>query len=271
MKRIFLFIGIFAVTATFGFGQSKAEQEIRQTLDTIAVALVKNDIGVLSSHYADSYMITSAEGVTMKKTERLELIKNTKRENFSYGDVNIRVFGDTAVVIANPTFTTIDAKGQKNGFKDRATITMVKNGGRWQIVAVQSSNNLLGQSGGGDEQLIRQTMTELMGALSRNDVETAGRIYADDYQIVLQDGTTATKIERLNAMRSGSLKYVGLTYNNMKIRQYSGAAVATYHVTGKSITPKGEQKINTQATVTLVKKGNLWQVVSSQLTDIAVN
>jgi uncharacterized protein (TIGR02246 family) len=271
MKRTILILTMVMTLSGFVFGQSKAEQEIRQTLGAIADALVKNDTAMLANHYAESYTITNAQGETTGRAARLELIKNTKRESFSYGDVNIRVFGNTAVVIASPTFTAIDANGQKMNVKDRATITMVKNGGRWQIVAVQSSNNLLNQVGNSDEQTIRQTLTELMNALSRNDIETVGRIYADDYQITLQDGTTTTKAERLNAMKSGSLRYSALTFDNVKIRQYGNAAVATYHVTGKSVTPKGEQNTNSQATVTFVKNGNRWQVVSSQITDKAVN
>jgi ketosteroid isomerase-like protein len=272
MRRTILILTMAAMLSGFVFGQSKAEQEVRQTLDAIAVALVKNDLTILSNHYADTYTITNPQGETMNKTQRLDLIKNTKRESFNYGDTNIRVFGNTAIAIATPIFTNVGANGERTNYKDRATITMMKNGGRWQIVAVQSSNNLLAQSGGsGEEPVIRQTLTELMNALSRNDVETVGRIYADDYQIVLQDGATTTKAERLNAMRSGSMRYVGLVFDRLKIRQYGNAAVATYHVKGKTVTSKGEQNTDSQATVTLVKNGSGWQVVSSQLTESAAN
>jgi uncharacterized protein (TIGR02246 family) len=118
-----------------------------------------------------------------------------------------------------------------------------------------------------DEQAVRQTITELMNALNRGDAETAGRIYADDYQIVLQDGTTTTKAPRISQMKSGALKYNSLVFDNLKIRQYGNAAVANYRVTGKSVTPNDEQNLDHQATVTLVKNGSQWQVVSSQLTN----
>lgn len=271
MRRTILILTMIMAAGGFVFGQSKAEQEIRQTLNMIADALVKNDTALLANHYADNYTFTNAQGETTGKAQRLEAIKNSKRERFSYGDVNIRVFGNAAVIIANPTFTAIDASGQKTNVRDRATLTMVKNGNRWQIVAVQTTLNLAEQSGGNDEQAIRQVLTELMNALSRNDVETAGRIYADDYQITLEDGTTVAKAERLSAMKSGNLKYSALTFDNVKIRQYGSAAVATYHVTGKSLTSGGEQNLNSQATVTFVKNGNRWQVVSSQITDKAAN
>ena len=118
-----------------------------------------------------------------------------------------------------------------------------------------------------DEAAIRQTLTELMNALSRDDIDTAGRIYADDYVIGLADGSSTTKAQRLNAIKAGDLKYQTLVFDGLKVRQYGNTAVANYRVTGKTITRAGEQPVNSQAMVVLVKNGNRWQVVSSQLTD----
>ncbi|MGH9902162.1 MAG: nuclear transport factor 2 family protein, partial [Pyrinomonadaceae bacterium] len=64
-----------------------------------------------------------------------------------------------------------------------------------------------------DEQAIRQTLTDLVAALNRNDADGAGRIYADDYQIVLQDGTTTTKAQRLGSMKAGDLRYQSLVFD----------------------------------------------------------
>jgi ketosteroid isomerase-like protein len=119
-----------------------------------------------------------------------------------------------------------------------------------------------------DEQVIRQTLTDLMNALSRNDVETAARIYADDYVIGLADGSSTTKAQRLNALKSGDLRYQSLVFDGLKVRQYGNAAVANYHVTGKTMTRAGEQPVDSYAMVMLVKNGERWQVVSSQLTDV---
>ena len=133
-------------------------------------------------------------------------------------------------------------------------------------ILVAASSVGFGQSN--DEQAIRKTLTELMDALSKSDVETAGRIYADDYVIGLADGSSTTKAQRLNAIKAGDLKYQTLVFDGLKVRQYGNTAVANYHVTGKTITRAGEQPVNSQAMVVLVKNGERWQVVSSQLTDI---
>lgn len=136
-------------------------------------------------------------------------------------------------------------------------------------LAILVATASFGCSQSNDEQAIRETLNELMTALNDNDVDTVGRIYANDYVIVLADGTITTRTQRLDAMKSGDLRYDSLVFENLKIRQYGDAAVANYSVTGKAISPDGEQAANSHATVVLVKNGGRWQVVSSHLTDHA--
>ncbi|MGI8835098.1 MAG: nuclear transport factor 2 family protein [Pyrinomonadaceae bacterium] len=136
-------------------------------------------------------------------------------------------------------------------------------------MVVATTTFVFGQAN--DEAAIRQTLTELMNALSRDDVDTAGRIYADDYVIGLADGSSTTKAQQLNAIKAGDLKYQTLVFDGLKVRQYGNTAVANYHVTGKTITRAGVQPVNSQAMVVLVKNGDRWQVVSSQLTDIVAS
>lgn len=120
-----------------------------------------------------------------------------------------------------------------------------------------------------DEQAVRRTLDELMAALSRNDADAAGRIYADDYAIGLEDGSSTTKSQRLAAMKAGELKYQSLVFDDLKVRQYGDAAVANYRVTGRSAGRAGERDINSRAMVMLVKRDGRWRVVSSQLTENA--
>lgn len=135
------------------------------------------------------------------------------------------------------------------------------------VMLLAASSFAFGQAK--DEQAIRQTLNDLMTALSKNDVDTAGRIYADDYVIGLADGRSVTKAQRLTVMKSGEMRYQALVFDNLRVRQYGNTAVANYHVTGKTITAAGELATDSQAMVVLVKNGDRWQVVSSQLTDNA--
>lgn len=266
-KRIFIpILGVLVLAlSSVVFAQSKGEQEVRQTLDAIADALVKNDVAALSNIYADSYTITNPQGETMNKTQRLDLIKNTKRESFSYGDVNIRVFGNTAIVIASPTFTNVGANGERTNFKDRATLTMMKNGGRWQVVAVQSSNNLLSQTGG-DEQGLRQTIDELSAALGKNDVAALDRIYADDYTFVGDNGMMMTKAERIGAFKSGDLKYESVSFDTTKIQMFGDTAIALIRITSK-FAPNSKFKSGKFFTTgTFAKIKGRWQLIAAHNT-----
>ena len=115
MKRIFLFLAIFAfATTTFVFGQSKDEQEIRKLFEMSAQALVKNDIAALSNYYADDLTFTIADGNTYGKPQFLDFVKNTKRESFNFNDLSIRTFGNTAVANFTRTSTAVDNSGLKS-------------------------------------------------------------------------------------------------------------------------------------------------------------
>lgn len=266
MKKLMMIIVVAFAASSASFAQtSKDEQSVRQTLNEIAAAINGQDTAKLEGIYADDYILISPSGVRINKTERLATVKNEKPTGaFGYENVKVRFYGDTAIVNTNVR----TAPGQ-DPLTNQSTLVLVRKGKGWQLVSAHGTTVSGNLAGGNDEQTIRQTLTDLMNALNRGDADAAGRIYADDYQIVLQDGTATTKAQRLSQMKSGALKYQSLAFNNMKIRQYGNAAVATYNTTGKSIAASGEQNLNHQATVTLINNGGRWQVVSSQLTGIA--
>lgn len=133
------------------------------------------------------------------------------------------------------------------------------------VIAIAASSTAFGQTNK-DEQAIRQTMTDLFTALNRGDTEAAGRIYTDDYQIVMENGVTVTKAQRLEAMKSGALKFRSVAFHDMKIRQYGSAAVATFRNSGRSTALGDEDEVSSVGTVTLIKNGGRWQVASAHLT-----
>jgi uncharacterized protein (TIGR02246 family) len=263
MKRIFLFLAIFAIATTFVFGQSKDEQEIRQTLNTIADALVKNDIATVSNHYADSYTFTNERGETTNKTRRLEGIKNTRRESFSYGEMNIRVFGNTAVAIVNPTFTPIDTNGQKTTVQDRATLTLVKTDGRWQIVAIQTTNNLINQAGtqSETEKQIGEVLTNWGNALGRRDAATVEKIMPADFMLMSPDGKLySSRAEYLEVVKNYPTEAT-ITGKGEKTIVAGDTAVqsGTYSVTPKT---GGANATSFSYTATFVRRDGRWMPIA---------
>jgi ketosteroid isomerase-like protein len=136
------------------------------------------------------------------------------------------------------------------------------------IIAVSSA--IFGQTAK-DEQAIRQTMTDLFAALNRGDADAAGRIYTDDYEIVMENGVTVTKAQRLGAMRSGTLKFTQVAFQDLRIRVYDDAAVARFRNSGRSTALGSDAESRSIGTVTLIKKGGRWHVAAAHLTAAPAN
>ncbi|MGI9166445.1 MAG: nuclear transport factor 2 family protein [Pyrinomonadaceae bacterium] len=146
MKRI-LVVAMLVAASSFGFSQptlsgasqkGNDEQAVRQLLNEISAALSRNDTAALDRIYADSYTLVNESGELTTKAPRLAAIKSgeLKYESVGFDDVNVRLYGDTAVVTYRVT-SKGQFKGQVIGGQFRATSTYVKMKGRWQLVAAQ--------------------------------------------------------------------------------------------------------------------------------------
>ena len=87
---------------------------------------------------ADDFVITSADGQVHSSTKKqgLDDIRSGawKVETVSIDNVNVRVFGNAAVVTATQTEKS-QFKGKDSGGKFQYTHVWVKRDGRWQVVA----------------------------------------------------------------------------------------------------------------------------------------
>ena len=148
MKRILIVTVLVAATA-FVFSQptrtgasqkGNDEQAIRQLLDEISSALSRNDTAALDRSYADSYTLVNENGVLLTKAPRLAAIKSgeLKFESVAFDEVNVRLYGNTAVATYRVT-SKAQFKGQEAGGQFRSTVTLVKMKGRWQLVAAQTT------------------------------------------------------------------------------------------------------------------------------------
>ncbi len=268
MKKLITIFVMAIAASSAAFGQmNKDEQAVRQTLNELAAAINSQDMAKLDGFYAADYVLVNPSGVKINKTERLASVKNEKPTGvFGYENVKVRFYGDTAIVNAN-----VRTSAAQDPLTNQTTLVLVRKGKSWQLASAQGTTVSANQSGGSAEQAIRQTMTELFSALNRGDADAAGRIYTDDYQIVMENGKTVTKAERLEAMRSGALKFQSVAFDNLRIRQYGNAAVATFRNSGRSNALGSEQENNSVGTVTLINNGGRWQVASAHLTKPSAN
>ena len=146
MKRI-LVIAVLVIPASVVAGHTSGkrarqsgntEHAIRQLVNEQANAQQKNDTAALERIWADDFTFTNSSGEVQTKAQRLAEIKSgeLKFESIRIDDVQVRVYGDTAVVTGRGT-----VKGQRRGQdltgQSRSTSVYVKKQGRWQVVATQ--------------------------------------------------------------------------------------------------------------------------------------
>lgn len=113
------------------------QQQVLAVLHDWLDALEHNDLARLERIIAPDYRITaSAEGRVMDRTEDLAPIASgdVKFESAEASEIDVRVFGDTAVVTGIGKFSVM-LKGKPLTVEERFTDVYVKRKGRWQPVA----------------------------------------------------------------------------------------------------------------------------------------
>ena len=149
MRKTFVIAVLVFTAASIGLGQkqsarrapkSRVDQVIRQVDHERIQAQIAGDAATLDRIYADDYTLVNVSGIVTTKAQRLAAIKSgeIKYESVSVDEVNIRSYGDTAVVTDRATVKLQD-KGQDLSGQYRVTLTFVKIKGTWQLVAAQNT------------------------------------------------------------------------------------------------------------------------------------
>jgi ketosteroid isomerase-like protein len=142
--------GLFVAAALFMAGKEKFSAEkyqnlmVQQTLINTEKAwneaLISKDVGAADRIMAEEFTGIDFLGQTISKNETLaELEAGQSRNEFvELGDMDVRVYGDTAVVIGTDTEKSVYQGKNSNG-SYAFTDVFVKRDGRWQAVASQST------------------------------------------------------------------------------------------------------------------------------------
>lgn len=118
---------------------------------------------------------------------------------------------------------------------------------------------------------VKKLIDATQAALSKNDADAMEKIYGDNYMTVNIDGSVQNKKERLEAIRTGGVKYDAFAFSDQTIRvnpEGTGAIVIS------KLTLKGTFKGkpmdgNYRVTGIYSKTKDGWKLVGSQTTDIA--
>jgi hypothetical protein len=117
---------------------------------------------------------------------------------------------------------------------------------------------------------VRNAERERLRALVAADIESAGRLHADDFQLINPLGGSLSKSEYLSAVASGDIDYTAWEPGTIDVKVYGDAAVIRYQaqlqikVRALPDAPSGRF----WHTDLYEKRDGRWQVVWSQATQV---
>jgi ketosteroid isomerase-like protein len=117
-----------------------------------------------------------------------------------------------------------------------------------------------------DAEVVAALDTEYQAAVAKNDADTMDRILADDFVLVLGNGTVYTKEDLLKSAREKSIQYEQQVEvdNSQKVRVWGNTAVVTAKLWVKGT--KGDQSFDRKLwfSDTYVRTKNGWKYVFGQ-------
>jgi hypothetical protein len=116
------------------------EKEIRDLEALRFHAMEKADIETLDRIISDDLIYTHSSGLRQSKFDVIGVLGSTemKYESITPYDVRVRIYNGTAIVAGRATIN-IKAHGERESFEICYLDVHVKQEGRWQMVAWQSS------------------------------------------------------------------------------------------------------------------------------------
>ena len=127
------------VTGKQKFRNIKVEQELEKVEEDWANAYVRHDAAPLERILADEFITVGSNGQSHDKTKDIEELKSDSA-TYEYStpyDLDIRVYGDMAVVVGRTKERGHYDSGRQFTNEYRWTDIFVKRQGRWQCIAAQ--------------------------------------------------------------------------------------------------------------------------------------
>ena len=118
----------------------RAREELVRVANEWDRAMVENDAEAIGRYMAEDWMIIGSDGSVGDKPTFLQLVESgtLSHDEMTSDDVNVRVYGDTAVVTARGVS---GGKYQGQAFREveRSSCVFVKQQGQWRCVLTHLS------------------------------------------------------------------------------------------------------------------------------------
>jgi ketosteroid isomerase-like protein len=264
ITRVVLLVALMATTMASncssqetGLSNAELEKKILALESERDQAMIKGDIPTLDRIFADDYFWISVNGSMHVKAERLSDLRSgsVKYESFKQENYKLYVYPNT-VVMTGRAVSPVHVLGRINNNPRQFTNVYVKQAGEWRLVVHQSTpivdefpkrDQNTAKEAGRDptnpaksdekESLTgeqRATAKEVLkveeekdDAMKNHDMATLNRIFADDLTFTNAKGKVLTKSERMEEIRSGSVKNLTSDKGNYILHFYGNTVILT--------------------------------------------
>lgn len=145
--RLTVLLFLLVVSTLNLYSQTNSDAGVlTKMLNEFLVGAGKNDAAVHDTFWADDLIYTRSAGVRIDKAELMKGVRSAPAAKagdpvsvYTAEDIKILQYGDTAVVAFRLVSTTTKSDGTKTVGNNLNTGTFVKRGGKWQVVAWQST------------------------------------------------------------------------------------------------------------------------------------
>ncbi len=294
MKRLFTLMFLVG-SSLFASAQSTAAIPPRTPDDVTAVkaqeealreAELQYDISAADALLAEGFVLTAAnDGNLYSKQQFLPLIgdKSNPMEALEYGDMDVRVHGNAAVVLS-----TVHEKfwyqGKPIEYKGRRTAMWVKQNQRWLCVtihvsafppklpllatqtALPASDSMPQNRNENRNELVEKTIVQLEKDFSdaevKPDIHRVSELLSDDWTDTEDDGTLNTKADILKVLTSPTMKLDSDSSTEIHVRQYGNIAVVTLLDTAVGTFDGKDIGGQFRLTDTWIMRDRKWQMVA---------
>jgi ketosteroid isomerase-like protein len=114
------------------------------------------------------------------------------------------------------------------------------------------------------EEVSRAHREDFYGALRNNDLETLSQIYSDDYMLVRPDGSSFSKAQILDDLKTHSMSFNSIELANEKIRVYGSVGILTGDSRISTVRDGKESKAEFRLVAVYCKRGDRIELVHFQ-------
>jgi ketosteroid isomerase-like protein len=133
-----MFVLLSATALWAATPDSKTEKEVLAALEAYKQAMLKKDTAALNKLLTDDLTYTHSNNLHEDKAAVLAAIKTSAIEAIDFRDIKIRVYGNTALLVADADFRNNTA-GTVSVSKLNILHVFVKGNSGWQLAARQAT------------------------------------------------------------------------------------------------------------------------------------